>query len=84
MADAFFYLWLGIAGLVGYGAALFFAFFALDDPRTPKLLQPVVYIIAWIILGTMLSLCALLAIPVMLLFLIAVFVIELLQKGRIL
>ena len=82
MPNILLYTWLGLSGLIGYGAALFFAVFALDDPTTPSWLQPIVYIIAWFFIGTVLSLAAAVAIPFMMLFSAVVFLLEIIQKGR--
>ena len=82
MEDLLIYTWLGLSGVVGYGAAFFFAFFALDDPRTPPMLQPVVYIIAWFFIGTVLSLAAAVASPFMMLFSGVVFLLEIIQKSK--
>jgi hypothetical protein len=82
MLEVILYVWLSIAAVIGYGAAFFFAFFALDDPSIPGYLTYVVYFIAWFIIGTVLSIIASLAIPVMTLFSLAVFIFEQFQKRR--
>ena len=81
MADILIYFWLGLSALIGYGAAFFFAFFALDTPMR-KCLELVVYIIAWFVIGTALSICAALVIPFLLLFSSIVFILEIIQKER--
>jgi hypothetical protein len=62
MLEVILYIWLGIAAVIGYGAALFFAFFALDDPSIPGYLTYVVYFVAWFIIGTVLTVLAALGI----------------------
>lgn len=82
MANFFIYIWLIAAAVVGYGAALFFAFFALDDPRIKGVMTYVVYLIAWVILGTMFSLVALLAVPALILFGLMGFISDAIHKLR--
>lgn len=57
-------IYVGLSAVCGFGFAWFFAFFALDDPSIPVWAEVSVYIIAFIILGILFSLAAMILLPV--------------------
>lgn len=66
MLEIILIIYLTICAVCGFGFAFFMAFFALDDPSIPEWMSLFVYIAAFVILGTVFFLCALVLLPVLL------------------